>query len=85
MGVKAPPELLGIHSNMPGILPAEVAQRFKPLDVAPAPADLSPEQQSCYEDVSVVYTKGIGYALQMALRPQTSMGSPTPSPGSPPG
>ena len=35
MGVKAPPELLGIHSNMPGILPAGVAQRFKPLDVRP--------------------------------------------------
>lgn len=74
MGVQAPPELLAIHSNMPGILPPEIAQRFKPVDVAAAPAGLSSDEQRCYADVSDVYTKGIGYALQMALRPQTLYG-----------
>jgi pimeloyl-ACP methyl ester carboxylesterase len=74
MGVKAPPELLGIHSNMPGILPPEIAQRFGPVSVAPAPAGLSADELRCYEDVSDVYTKGIGYAIQMALRPQTLYG-----------
>ncbi|MBO0873006.1 MAG: alpha/beta fold hydrolase [Pseudonocardia sp.] len=74
MGVQAPPELLGIHSNMPGILPPEIAQRFGPANVAPAPAGLSADEQRCYEDVSAVYTKGIGYAIQMALRPQTLYG-----------
>jgi len=74
MGVKAPPELLGIHSNMPGILPPEIAQRFAPVNVAPAPAGLSADERRAYEDVSDVYTKGIGYAIQMALRPQTLYG-----------
>jgi pimeloyl-ACP methyl ester carboxylesterase len=74
MGIQAPPELLGIHSNMPGILPPEIAKRFGPANVAPAPAGLSADEQRCYEDVSDIYPKGIGYALPMALRPQTLYG-----------
>jgi pimeloyl-ACP methyl ester carboxylesterase len=75
MAVPAPPELLGIHVNMPGIVPPEIAQLlFRPVNVAPAPDGLSADEQRCYEDVSDVYTKGIGYALQMALRPQTLYG-----------
>jgi pimeloyl-ACP methyl ester carboxylesterase len=74
MGVQAPPELLGIHVNMPGILPPEIAQRFAPVNVAPAPPGLSDDEQRCYEDLGDVYTKGIGYAIQMLLRPQTLYG-----------
>jgi pimeloyl-ACP methyl ester carboxylesterase len=74
MGVQAPPELLGIHVNMPGVLPPEIGQRFAPLVVAPPPADLSAEEQRCYEQVSYVYTHGIGYAIQMLLHPQTLYG-----------
>ena len=74
IGVQAPPELLGIHSNMPGVLPPEIAAGFAPLVVAPAPAGLSAEEERCYEQVSYVYTHGIGYAIQMLLHPQTLYG-----------
>jgi pimeloyl-ACP methyl ester carboxylesterase len=74
MGVQAPPELLGIHLNMPGVLPPEIASGFAPLVVAPAPDGLSAEEQRCYEQVSYVYTHGIGYAIQMLLHPQTLYG-----------
>ena len=40
----------------------------------PAPAGLSAEEQRCYEQVSYVYAKGIGYGVQMALHPQTLYG-----------
>ncbi len=74
MGVQAPPGLLGIHSNMPGVLPPEIASLFGPLRADPPPNSLSAEEQRAYEQVSYVYTKGIGYGVEMALRPQTLYG-----------
>jgi pimeloyl-ACP methyl ester carboxylesterase len=74
MGVQAPPELLAIHTNMPGVLPPEIASRFAPVVAQPAPAGLSAEEQRCYEQVSYVYAKGIGYGVQMLLHPQTLYG-----------
>jgi len=72
MGVQAPPELLGIHTNMPGIFPAEIDQAA--FSRAPAPSGLSPDEQVAYERLQFVYQKGIAYGYQMGLRPQTLYG-----------
>ena len=74
MGVQAPAELAGIHSNMPGVLPPEIAKRFAPVVAEPAPSGLSAEERRCYEQVAYVYTKGIAYGVQMLLHPQTLYG-----------
>jgi len=72
MGLQAPPELLGIHTNMPGIFPAEIdAAAFSG---APAPSSLSADEKVAYESLQFVYQKGIAYGFQMGLRPQTLYG-----------
>jgi pimeloyl-ACP methyl ester carboxylesterase len=72
MGVQAPPELLGIHTNMPGIFPAEIDQAA--FSGAPAPSGLSADEKVAYERLQFVYQKGIAYGFQMGLRPQTLYG-----------
>jgi pimeloyl-ACP methyl ester carboxylesterase len=72
MGVQAPPGLLGIHTNMAGVIPADVdAAAFSG---APAPSGLSADEKLAYERVQFVYQKGIAYGFQMGLRPQTLYG-----------
>jgi pimeloyl-ACP methyl ester carboxylesterase len=69
MGVQAPKGLLGIHTNMPGIFPADIdAAAFSG---APAPAGLSADEKVAYERLQFVYQKGIAYGFQLGLRPQT--------------
>ena len=72
MGLQAPPELMGIHTNMPGIFPADIDQAA--FGSAPTPASLSPDEKVAYERVRFVYQKGVAYGFQMGLRPQTLCG-----------
>jgi pimeloyl-ACP methyl ester carboxylesterase len=72
MGVHAAPELLGIHTNMPGIFPADIDGAA--FSGAPAPSGLSDDEKVAYERLRFVYQKGIAYGFQMGLRPQTLYG-----------
>jgi pimeloyl-ACP methyl ester carboxylesterase len=77
MGAKAPAGLLGIHSNMPGTAPANVAKALASNVLGagdPPPSGLSTDEQRAFDQLSFLYTKGIGYALEMGLRPQTLYG-----------
>jgi pimeloyl-ACP methyl ester carboxylesterase len=72
MGVDASPELLGIHTNMPGIFPNDIDKAA--FSGAPAPSGLSADEKVAYERLQFVYQKGIAYGFQMGLRPQTLCG-----------
>ncbi len=68
MATQGHPELLGIHSNMPGIFSTEIDRAA--LTGAPVPPGLSAEEKLAYERLALEYAKGIGYGYQMGLRPQ---------------
>lgn len=69
MALQAPPELLGIHTNMPATVPDDVA---KALQLGqPAPAGLTADEKGAYAQLDFFYRNGLAYAQVMASRPQT--------------
>jgi pimeloyl-ACP methyl ester carboxylesterase len=72
MALQQPPGLLGIHTNMPATLPANISKALAFNE--PAPAGLTPEEQSAWKQLDYFYKKGLGYAIEMNNRPQTLYG-----------
>jgi pimeloyl-ACP methyl ester carboxylesterase len=72
MALQAPPELLGIHVNMPATVPANVAKALQYGE--PAPSGLSADEQHAYDQLDTFYKHGLGYAIEMKNRPQTLYG-----------
>lgn len=61
--------LLGIHLNMPGTVPAEIAAILTAQ--GPAPAGLSPAERAAFDALDTFYRNSSGYADMMVTRPQT--------------
>jgi pimeloyl-ACP methyl ester carboxylesterase len=69
MAVQAPPGLLGIHTNMPATVPADVDKAL--ASGGPAPSGLSADERHAYEQLDFFFKNGVGYAQEMSHRPQT--------------
>jgi pimeloyl-ACP methyl ester carboxylesterase len=72
MGVLAPPELLAIHTNMPGAVPNDI--NAAAFTGAPAPSGLGADEQHAFDRLAFFYKHGLGYALEMGNHPQTLYG-----------
>lgn len=71
MALKKPQGLVGIHTNMAGVVPPELDQAL--FRGEPIPEGLTDEERQCCEQLANTY-KHIGYAIMMGDRPQTLTG-----------
>ena len=69
MGVQAPPQLVGVHVNLPSAVPAEILKALQ-SGGAPPPG-LSADESYAFERLDFFFKHGLAYALEMAERPQT--------------
>jgi pimeloyl-ACP methyl ester carboxylesterase len=72
MALQQPPGLLGIHSNMAATVPPDVSKALSAG--GPPPDGLSAEEKFAWDGLIDFYKNGLGYANEMALRPQTLYG-----------
>jgi pimeloyl-ACP methyl ester carboxylesterase len=72
MALQQPPGLLGIHTNMAATVPPDVSKALSAG--GPPPPGLSPEEKRAWDQLDDFYKNGLGYANEMALRPQTLYG-----------
>lgn len=69
MALQKAPGLLGVHLNMPGTVPPEIAAILTAR--GPAPAGLSPKERAAFDALDTFYRNSAGYAEMMVTRPQT--------------
>jgi pimeloyl-ACP methyl ester carboxylesterase len=69
MALQKPAGLIGIHTNMPATIPDDIAKAL--ASGGPAPAGLSADEKYAYDQLDFFYKHGLGYANEMANRPQT--------------
>ena len=66
------PELVGIHVNLPGVVPPEIVKAVQSGDAAPP--GLSADEQHAFEQIKLSFSKRRAYAQIMGTRPQTLSG-----------
>ena len=69
MALQAPPDLIGIHTNMPATIPTDIARALQFNE--PPPSSLSTDEKHAWDQLDFFYKHGLGYANEMANRPQT--------------
>ncbi len=69
MALLKPEGLLGIHTNMPATVPPNVSKAL--ASGGPKPAGLSAEEDRAFDILKHFFATGVGYANEMANRPQT--------------
>jgi pimeloyl-ACP methyl ester carboxylesterase len=72
MAHEPPPGLLGIHTNLPGTVPPDIARAMQLGD--PPPPGLSADEQRAYVQLANQSAKHLAYASEMSTRPQTLYG-----------
>ncbi len=72
MAIIAPDHVIAIHSNMPGTVPDDILS--KAIANAPPPSGLAGDELHAYRQLADFYTHHLGYAVEMANRPQTLYG-----------
>jgi pimeloyl-ACP methyl ester carboxylesterase len=61
--------LIGIHTNMPGTIPPDIAKALQ-FGEAP-PSGLAADERRAWDQLDFFYKHGLGYAQEMKNRPQT--------------
>jgi pimeloyl-ACP methyl ester carboxylesterase len=71
MAAQAPPGLIGMHTNMPAVIPPDIDKLLWAR--SPLPSCLSADEKLACDMLAVAYKK-VHYASYMAARPQTLYG-----------
>jgi pimeloyl-ACP methyl ester carboxylesterase len=69
MALLSPDKVRAIHLNMPAAVPPQIAAALH--SGAQPPATLSAEERQAWDQLDFFFKKGLGYANEMRLRPQT--------------
>jgi pimeloyl-ACP methyl ester carboxylesterase len=69
MALQAPPGLIAIHTNMAATIPPDIEKALQSGQTAPS--SLSADEKRAWDQLDFFYKHGLGYAQEMAGRPQT--------------